>query len=150
MKKTFAHLKFFNTKYLPERREHTNFAPENKRQQRLTTKTSKNMKCWKVLCNWSVWPFTEFKFFEKKKDAIEFIESMSKKPKHQGFSAKIVGRKRVTLTYHHRAMRRGYIGVERSYTESYKGRFGSGFILHRPTKECRSNQYHVIEYYIES
>ena len=55
------------------------------------------------------------------------------------------------LSFHHDAWGRGYISRktarDESYTVcSYSGRFGSGFVVHKPSFKLTS--YHIVEYYI--
>lgn len=48
---------------------------------------------------------------------------------------------------HHSAWSRGYVSRKNSgWCEEYKGRFGAGYKVHRPTRE--STQYHIVEYYV--
>ena len=55
------------------------------------------------------------------------------------------------LSFSHDAFTAGYISITSAHTEtypvySYRGRFGSGFVVHKPS--FKSTKYHVIEYYI--
>lgn len=53
------------------------------------------------------------------------------------------------FTFHHIALRRGYVGVNDEYYESYNGKFGRGIIHHMTTKASGcSNSYHYVAYYI--
>lgn len=55
-----------------------------------------------------------------------------------------------TLHVHHAALAKGYVGVnEDDRIHLYEGRFGSGYIVHVPTKlsNC-SNSYHRVIYYV--
>ena len=55
------------------------------------------------------------------------------------------------LAFHHDAWARGYISRktarDESYTVySYNGRFGSGFVVYKPS--FKSTNYYIVEYYI--
>ena len=55
------------------------------------------------------------------------------------------------LSFHHDAWSRGYISRrtarDESYSvHSYSGRFGSGFVVYKPS--FKSTSYHIVEYYI--
>ena len=55
------------------------------------------------------------------------------------------------LRFDHDAYTRGYISRKTARNESYpvysyNGRFGSGFIVHKPS--FKSTTYHIVEYYI--
>ena len=55
------------------------------------------------------------------------------------------------LSFSHDAWARGYISRKNARDESYqvwsyKGRFGAGFVVHKPS--FKSTSYHIIEYYI--
>ena len=55
------------------------------------------------------------------------------------------------LSYHHDALARGYISRKTARDESYgvysyAGRFGSGFVVYKPS--FKSTSYYIIEYYI--
>ena len=55
------------------------------------------------------------------------------------------------LEYHHSSVSRGYESVKRIRKESYKGKFGEGYILHLPTiiSNVRGNSFHQINYYVK-
>ena len=55
------------------------------------------------------------------------------------------------LRFDHDAYTRGYISRKTAHDESYPvysyaGRFGSGFVVHKPS--FKSTSYHIVEYYI--
>ena len=55
------------------------------------------------------------------------------------------------LSFHHDAWARGYISRKTARDESYpvysyNGRFGNGFVVHKPSFKLTS--YHIVEYYI--
>ena len=55
------------------------------------------------------------------------------------------------LSFDHDAFIAGYISITSAHIEtypvySYRGRFGIGFVVHKPS--FKSTKYHVIEYYI--
>lgn len=51
------------------------------------------------------------------------------------------------LYHHHSAWSRGYVSRKNSgWCEEYKGRFGAGYKVHRPTR--KSIQFHIVEYYV--
>ena len=55
------------------------------------------------------------------------------------------------LSFDHDAWRRGYISRKTAHNESYpvwsyQGRFGSGFVVYKPS--FKSTSYHIVEYYI--
>jgi len=55
------------------------------------------------------------------------------------------------MKYHHSALSRGYIRKGHGWTQQYNGKFGKGEIRHIPNAETtiKTNNYHLIEYYIE-
>lgn len=83
-------------------------------------------------------------YFDTKKEADTFavrddIETKSKP-------------RQVELEFHHRASRRGYVTKDGGYDEIYSGKFGEGIIRHIPNVQADvngSNNYHVIDFYIE-
>ena len=55
------------------------------------------------------------------------------------------------LRFDHDAFQRGYISRKTARDESYpvysyNGRFGSGFVVYKPS--FKSTSYHIVEYYI--
>ena len=55
------------------------------------------------------------------------------------------------LSYHHDAWHRGYVSRKTARDESYpvysySGRFGSGFVVYKPSFKYTS--YYIVEYYI--
>ena len=55
------------------------------------------------------------------------------------------------LHFHHDAWARGYISRKKKRNEdypvySYSGRFGSGFVVYKPS--FKSTSYYIVEYYI--
>ena len=55
------------------------------------------------------------------------------------------------LRFDHDAWHRGYISRKTAHDESYQvytynGRFGSGFVVYKPS--FKSTSYHIVEYYI--
>lgn len=53
------------------------------------------------------------------------------------------------VSSHHTALSRGYICKDCGYVEEYAGKYGKGFIEHRPNVWDKvSNSYHIIEYFI--
>ena len=55
-----------------------------------------------------------------------------------------------TLHFKHSALERGYQSVkEKNCVFPYIGKFGSGYVLHIPTKHSKcSNSYHRIDYFV--
>lgn len=52
----------------------------------------------------------------------------------------------------HTAVAIGYLARDSGYIESYKGKYGTGYIIHVPTNETAvkgSKRYHMIEYWID-
>ncbi len=84
------------------------------------------------------------KYFDTKKEAETFaVRNEIEKPSKP---------RQVELDYHHSATRRGYIRKSAGYQSIYTGKFGEGIVKHIPNVEQDyhgSNNYHVIEYYIE-
>lgn len=51
------------------------------------------------------------------------------------------------LYHHHSAWSRGYVSRKNSgWVEEYKGKFGAGYKVHRPTR--KSTRFHIVEYYV--
>lgn len=58
---------------------------------------------------------------------------------------------RVEIYRHHTAVARGYVGVNGEHIEWYKGKFGTGYVMHYSSKYSkRGNGHHLIEYMIEA
>ena len=55
------------------------------------------------------------------------------------------------LSFHHDSRHRGYVSRKTARDESYavhsySGRFGNGFVVHKPS--FKSKSYYIVEYYI--
>ena len=72
--------------------------------------------------------------------------------KHESARELIEAIEAAGYTYHHTARGKGYVPSHRYFVESYKGRFGEGYIVKFPNNESakKSNNYFDIRYYIKA
>ena len=54
------------------------------------------------------------------------------------------------LEYHHSAIMQGYVAKAGIKTTGYRGRFGSGVVVHLPTTQLynKTKRFHPVEYWL--
>ena len=101
--------------------------------------------------------FVMSKYFDARKEAIKVRDNYNRSFNCDGYVATLQPTK-VELTFHHYALERGYIRKNEGRDEYYNGKFGVGIKRHTPnwvTKKnephkFHSNNYHLVEYYVET
>ena len=93
--------------------------------------------------------FVLAKYFDSKKKAIAFRDEYNRNFNCDDYVAKLQSKK-VSLIFHHSSTEKGYITKNSGRDDYYEGKFGIGIKRHIPNcKTDCTNQYHIIEYYVE-
>ena len=93
--------------------------------------------------------FVMARYFTKRSEAISKRKAYNYAFNCDGYKATLCT-KSVELKYHHSALERGYISKNSGREDYYCGKYGVGIKRHIPNCESKcSNEYHLIEYYIE-